>query len=335
MLSHLEDILKLQINWPLLFKYYLFSLPMMFVQVSPFACLLSTLYALGKMNHDNEIIAMRSSGLSVLQISKTAIILGIVVSLSVFWVSDRILPQSLSITQKIKSQMEEKHEKSKEKKQEVIINLSMYGLKNRLYFINKFYPETNTAEGIIILEHDENQNIIKKIIANKGEYKDELWKFFNCITYNFDANGQVIDEPQFLEEEIMAIPETPQDLVNQRQRPELMSIAQLDDYLWRLSKSGAKSVIRSFKVDLFQRFTSPFTSLIIILLGIPFALMMRRRSTGVSSLGISIFVGFLYYIIDAISIALGKGGMIPPILAASLSHFIALGTSLYLIANMP
>ena len=80
---------------------------------------------------------------------------------------------------------------------------------------------------------------------------------------------------------------------------------------------------------------SPFTSLIIILLGIPFALMMRRRSTGVSSLGISIFVGFLYYIIDAISIALGKGGMIPPILAASLSHFIALGTSLYLIANMP
>jgi lipopolysaccharide export system permease protein len=249
------------------------------------------------------------------------------------WAGDRIIPQSLAITQKIKAQMEEG--KKKEKKPEVIDNLTMYGLKNRLFFINKFYLTTNTMQGITILEHDEHQNITKKIVANKGIYKDNLWRFYRCITYNFDQNGQILQEPQYFEEEIMVIPETPQDFINQRQRPDFMTIAQLDDYIWKLSRSGASTVIRNLKLDLYQRFTSPFTSMLIILLGIPFSLMMRKRATGLSSIGLSIIVGFLYYILDAISIALGKGGILTPILAASLSHIAVFFFSMYLISNLP
>jgi lipopolysaccharide export system permease protein len=305
----------------------------MFSQVSPFACLLSTLYAFGRLNHDNEIIAMRASGLSVLQISKTVMLMGLLVSLLVFWINDKVIPQALSYNQKIKTQMETG--RKKEQKQGVINNLSMYGIKNRLYFINRFNPENNTIENIIILEHDEKQNITRKIVAKKGEFIDGLWRFYHCITYDFDLHGQILGEPQYYEEEIMSIPEKPADFLKQRQRTEFMTIAQIEDYLWRLSKSGAGSVIRGLKVDLYQRYASPFTSMIIIFLGIPFALMMRRRSTGISSIGISLMVGFLYYIADAVSIALGKGGVLPPFLAASLSHIVALASSFYLIQTMP
>ena len=332
-LSHLEDILKQQVNLSVLIQYYLSYLPIMFVQVAPFACLLSTLYTFGKLNHNNEIIAMRSSGLSIFQITKTVIIFGLLVSLFILWAGDRIVPQSLAITQKIKAQMEEG--KKNEKKPEAIDNLTMYGLKNRLFFINKFYLATNTMEGITILEHDEHQNITKKIVANKGIYKDGLWRFYRCITYNFDQNGQILQEPEYFEEEIMVIPETPQDFINQRQRPDFMTIAQLDDYIWKLSRSGASTVIRNLKLDIYQRFTSPFTSMVIILLGIPFSLMMRKRATGLSSIGFSIIVGFLYYILDAISIAFGRGGILTPILAASLSHIVVLLFSLHLINSLP
>lgn len=334
-LSHLEDILKQQAELPLLIQYYLLYLPIMFVQVAPFACLLATLYTFGKLNHNNEIIAMRASGLSIFHITKAVIIFGLIISLFVFWVNDRFVPQSLSLTQKIKEQMEQGIGKTKVKKEEVIVNLSMYGLRNRLFFVNKFYPATNTLEGITILEHDEQQNITKKIVANKGDYKDHLWKFYQCITYDFDRNGQILQEPRYFEEEIMTITETPRDFVNQRQRTEFMTIAQIDNYIWKLSKSGASTVIRNLKVDLYQRFSSPFTSVIIILLGIPFSLIMKRRATGLSSIGLSLVVGFLYYILDAISIALGKGGLFMPILAASLSHIVALFSSLYLIAALP
>ena len=335
LLTHLEDMLKHHASIITVIKYYLSYVPIMFAQVSPFACLLSVLYTFGKMNHDNEIIAMRSSGLSVTQIAKTVVVFGLLISIFMFWLNDRVIPQSQGITEKLRIQVTEDASKSKDKKLESISSLSMYGTKNRLFFINKFTLGTSTMEGITILEHDEHQNIIKKVVAAKGVYNEGLWKFFKCITYDFDLNGQIIGEPQYFPEEIMAIPETPAEFASQRQRPDFMSLAQLDDYIWRLSKSGATSVIRSLRVDFYERFTSPFTCLIIMLLGIPFSLIMKRKATGMSSIGLSIMVGFLYYILDAICAALGKGGVLFPLLAASLSHLIALSYGIYLIRTLP
>jgi lipopolysaccharide export system permease protein len=232
--------------------------------------------------------------------------------------------------------MEAGAKKSHPKELEAITNFSMYGLKNRLFFVNKFYPATGTMEGIIILEHDETQNITKKIVAGKGVYgQDGFWRFYQSITYNFDKSGQLLNEPIFMAEEIMPIPETPAEFLNQRQRPDFMNIAQLDDYIWKLSRSGAITVIRNLKVDLYQRFTSPLTSIIIILLGIPFALKMKKRATGLSSVGLSIMVGFLYYLLNAISIALGKAGLIMPIMSALLPHALAFATAMYMIDKLP
>ncbi|MCK9432408.1 MAG: LPS export ABC transporter permease LptG [Candidatus Omnitrophica bacterium] len=335
LLSNLDEVLKHRASLILMVRYYLSYLPIMFVQVSPFACLLSTVYTFGKLNHDNEIIAMRSSGMSIYSIARNPLIFGMLISMAVFLVGDRLVPSSMAENQKIKIQIEEGSRKGKSKKKEVITNLTLYGLRNRLFFISKFSPSTKTMEGITILEQDENQNLTKKIIATKGVYQDGLWKFYQSITYKFDENGQVVDEPGYMEEEIMSIPETPDNLASLRQKPEEMSIRQIQDYIWVLSKSGATSVIRGLKVDLYQRFVSPFTSIIIILLGIPFSLMMRKRATGMSSIGVSIIVGFLYYILDAICLALGKSGLLMPVLAASLSHIVMLSGSIYLISKLP
>jgi len=336
LLTNLDDILKHQATLVLLVRYYLTYLPVMFVQVSPFACLLSTVYTFGRLNHNNEIIAMRSSGLSILRIARDALIFGFLISIAVFWVSDRFVPSSSAENQKIKIQMDEGATRNpKLKKSEIITNFSMYGLKNRLFFINKFSPAAKTIEGITILEHDQNQNLLKKIIATKGIYQDGLWKFFQSITYSFDQNGQVIDEPLYAEEETMDIPETPEEMASLRQKPEQMTIRQMEDYIWRLSKSGATGIVRNLKVDLYQRFFSPFTSIIIILLGIPFSLMMRKRATGMSAIGVSIIVGFFYYVLDAVCLAIGKSGLLAPYLSASLSHMIVLTTSLYLITKLP
>lgn len=332
-LSHLEPILENHIKIDILIQYYGSYLPIIFVQVAPIACLLATLYTFAKLNKDNEIIAMRASGLSIFQITKTVITLGMIVSLAIFWANDRFVPSALALTQKIKGQIEE-GTKTKHKP-DTIINVSMYGAGNRLFFVNKFLTDKNIMEGIIILEHDEKQNIRKKIISSKAAYLDGIWKFYNAITYNFDENGQIIDEPQYMEEEVIPITESPRDFLNQRQSPEYMNIAQLEQYIWRLTKSGASTVIRNLKVDLFKRFTDPLSGIVIIFLGIPFALKMRKRATGLSSLGVSLMVGFLYHVLSAVSLALGKAGILPPFLAASLSHIITFSISLYLIMSLP
>jgi len=333
--SHLQVILENKVGFDILKTYYLSYLPVIFVQIAPFCCLLATLYTFAKLNQNNEIIAMRSSGLSIFQITKTVIIFGLIVSVFVFWINDRFVPSYRLLNENAKETMETGKSKKKLKQPEVIEPLAIYGFKNRLFFANKFFPANKTMEDITILEHDEKQNITKKIVADKGIYKDGLWRFYKSITYTLDENGQLIENPQFFEEEIMAITETPQDFINQRQSVDFMTIAGIEEYIWRLSKSGAITVIRNLKVDLYQRLTFPLTSLIIVILGIPFSLKIRKRATGLSSLGLSLMLGFLYYVLNAISIALGKAGIFTPLLAASLSHIVALAFGAYLISTIP
>jgi len=333
--SHLEDILRQRIAAEILIKYYLSYLPIIFVQVCAFCCLLATLYTFGRLNRDNEIIGMRASGLSIFSITKTVIIFGVIASVFVFYINDRFVPMSMALTGKIKSQMEVGSKKAQGKEQEDIYNLAMYGLKNRLFFVNKFSPLTNTMEGIVILEHDRHQNITKKIVANSGVFKDGGWKFYESITYHLDENGQLINEPIYNKEEVMDIPETPEEFLNQRQTPDIMTISQLKGYINKLYDSGATAVVRNLKIDLYRKFSEPQTAIIITLLGIPFALRIRKRGIGLTSFGLAIIMGFLYYVVGAVGIALGKAGILAPLVAVSLNHIIAISLSLYLISNMP
>ncbi|MDD5348274.1 MAG: LptF/LptG family permease [Candidatus Omnitrophica bacterium] len=333
--SHLDIILENRVGLALLRQYYLTLLPAVFIQVTPFACLLSSLYTFARLNHDNEIVAMRSSGLSIFQITKTAIVFGFIVSIFVFWLNDRIAPALRYRNSLLRERMENASPKPRSQGPQVLKNLTIYGTRNRLFYVNKFDTAKNEMEGIIILEHDVEQNIIRKIVARKGVYQDGIWKFFQSITYIFDENGQLKVAPQFAEEEVAPITETPKDFITQRQSTDFMSLSQIEDYIWRLSKSGASAAIRSLKVDYYDRFTMPLTNLIIIILGIPFALRIRRKATGLSSFGISIAVGFIYYVLNAISLALGKAGILSPLLAVSISHLLVLLWSIYLIGTLP
>lgn len=328
--GHLDEILKQKTSIELLFIYYLNFLPFIFVQVAPFACLFGCLYTLGALNRNNEIIAMRTSGLSIFQITKTLIIFACLVSILVFLVNDKYVPQSEITKQDMKNQVRQASKKT-QKTQETIANLSIYGLENRLFFINKFIVSENKMEGITILEQDDLTNVRKKIIASSGLYKDNLWHFYECITYFFNADGRLKGGPTYFAEQLMDIAESPQDFLKQRQKPEFMSVRQLNDYILKLSMSRAKAVIRNLRVDLYQRFFMPLTSLVIIIVGIPFSMIMHRRTTGLSSLGIAIMIGFLYYVVNAVLVALGKASILTPILATSLSHILFLSLGLYLI----
>ena len=115
----------------------------------------------------------------------------------------------------------------------------------------------------------------------------------------------------------MDIKETPEDFLKQRLNVTSMNIRQLKSYIDRFSKSGAIKALNNMRVDLHQKIAYPFGNFVIILIGLPFALMIRNRKGGTFiSLGLAIILGFLYYVANAVSLAFGKSGLLPPILSA-------------------
>ena len=129
------------------------------------------------------------------------------------------------------------------------------------------------------------------------------------------------------------IEEKPKDFLSQESSAEFMSYRKLKNYIERLSGSGAK-IVRKLLVDLHYKIAFPFVSLVIIFLGVPFAL--SAAGTGkVASIGLSIVIGFFYYTVEALSIALGKRGTLPPFLSAWFANILFTAVAIMLMRRTP
>ena len=107
----------------------------------------------------------------------------------------------------------------------------------------------------------------------------------------------------------MDIKETPKDFLRQRMDTTSMNLQQLHGYIKRFSGSGAIKTVNNLRVDLHQKITFPLRNFIIVLIGLPFALMSvgKRKAMTFTSIAIALVIGFLYYVSDAVGLALAKG----------------------------
>jgi lipopolysaccharide export LptBFGC system permease protein LptF len=112
-----------------------------------------------------------------------------------------------------------------------------------------------------------------------------------------------------------------------------MNYHKLKGYIERLSGSGAK-IVQKLLVDLHYKISFAFVSLVIIFLGIPFAL--SAQGTGkVASIGMCIVIGFFYYTVEALSLALGKRGTLPPFLSAWFANILFSTVAMMLMHRTP
>lgn len=326
--SFIEDIVKFKIPGTSLAAFYIYYSPTILLQVTPMAALLSTIFVLSNLNKNNEITAMKSSGISLWRIMSPIIILGLIISTASFIVSDKVIPISSKVSSMIRREELEK-EKRKSNPQKVIENVAVYGAGNRIVFARLYDTEKKLLTDVIIHEHDLSQNLLSKITAQAGVWTGDTWKFYKVIMWKIDNTGKILSEPTFYSEKIINLKERPRDFAYKEWHSEYMSYAELKNYIKNFRGISTK-LVRGLLVDLHQKVSFSVISLIIILIGAPFALITTRGGVMIG-VGMSIAIGLLYYACIAISIAFGKAGMLPPIAAAWLGNVVFGIIGIYLI----
>jgi lipopolysaccharide export system permease protein len=288
------------------------------------------IYTIGKLNYNNELIAMRSGGLSIYKIAFPVFVIGVMLSLVSFLISEKILPQTQKLSENIKNIYIDKKTDS----EEILKNLAIYGFQNRQFFINVFNTKTNELEGLTILEQDNRQNIVSKSFANKIHWEKDAWVADQVLLYKFDQDNRVIDS-QYLEDYRFKFEETPEDFLRQQQKIANMNSRELLDYIDKLSGSKVETAIRYLWIDFYQKITSHFACLVMIFIGLPCSIAIRRKAVGFSSVGISALVALLYYVVLAISIALGKNNVFPALASVLITPTAFIAGSMYLISLTP
>lgn len=330
--SNLDEFIAQSVMLKTLLQYYLWSLPVIVVQLAPMAALIAVLFTYSNLNSHNEIIVLRSSGMNFWRIAKPALWAALLVSALVFFLNERFVPQAETQTRKIKNENIVLEVDRKKKKKAKIKYLTYYGQKNRLYCIDSFDPNTFELQGVTVHEYDDKLNLKEKTVALNGKWTGIAWKFYQCHVSTFAESIQGDTRVKVYEEKLMDIKESPTDFLKQSLNVNSMNIRQLYDYIKRFSRSGAFRALNNLKVDLYEKTSKPFSAFVVVLLGLPLCLMTaRRKAQTFASLAIAVMVGFFYFVCNAVGLAFGKGQFLPPWLAAWLAPMIFAAVALIVI----
>lgn len=327
--SFIDDIVKYKIPFQSIFAFYFYYTPTIIIQqVTPMAILLSTIYMLSNLNKNNEITAMKSSGIGLWRILAPLLVIGFMVSVFVYIANDRIIPITSKVSQMIRREELEKH-KTADNKSKIVENVAVYGTGNRIVFARNYEVANKKLNDIIIHEHDASENLVSKVTAQSAVWTGTDWKFYKVIKTKVDNAGKIIGPPQFHSEISIPLKERPRDFAYGEWKADFMSHRELSNYIKNFRGSDIK-IARNLLVDLHYKVAFPFISLIIIMVAAPFALLTMRGGVMIG-IGMSIVIGLLYYAVIAISLALGKNGTLPPFIAAWFGNVVFAGLGIYLL----
>lgn len=310
--ERVDNLMAQGLPFSVMIEYLSMKTPQVIFQILPVAILLTTLFVLGGMAKDNEIIAMMAGGISLFEIIIPLIIIFILLGLlsgiyGEYW-SPHLAEETHFRLSQIKG-VRPAHKLSEGK-------VWLAGEEGRFFHIKYIDFPNESLKGVTIFEVDERFQLRKRWDIRECYYRNGVWELFDCEAWEFHDDRPRLEK---LEKTRIIWPETFSDFASLQKNPQEMSFLELRDYLRRLEKWGYKTYM--LRTDLHFKIAFPFACLIFGLLGIPFALHLNR-GVRYMSIGISMIASFIYWIIMHLGVSMAHAGILPPLLGAWAGNLI-------------
>lgn len=306
-------------------KYYLLKTPDLMGVVVPVALLLGLLYSLASHARYNELTAMRAAGLGLWRISLPYFGVGSVLSVLMFGVNEFWMPDSIAAAERVLTRRATGTTAEADPHWERNLGFSNTA-KNRRWFIERYNLKTYEMVRPRI-EWTLVTGTRREISAEKGYWLDGSWVFTNVQELVYPPVKGALPGPP-IETNLLVLAElseTPEEISSEikigrinssslRQvRKAQFSIREILDYKARHPGRTDKS--RVLDTKLHGRIAAPWTSVVVVLIALPFGAITGRRNVfvGVAS---SIVICFAYFVLVQVALALGTGGYVAPWLAA-------------------
>lgn len=302
--------------------YLTFTLPMAF--------LLSTIVTLGRLSTENEILALKASGVNLRCLFVPIASVGIIISAVALFNTNFLLPTSANLFRDTLLNVLKKGITVDDK--EGIFNDTVPGV---VIYIDRVDTQTNKLTGILVSDDrdkDEKQTIsasngfihldpatldLSFILYNgslhKWEKKDDTYRTISFKDYTFMINLAKMLPPS----------------AGVRKRPFEMDRSELKNAM-RLAK---KDRIYDLQIEIYKKITIPLSALAFVLLTVP--LGIRRKVEGrFSGIVYSLALFVFYYMLMALTENLGKTLHIPPALISAIPNTTIVFLGLYLLRNL-
>jgi len=286
-------------------KLLIYKLPAIMVLTFPVSTLFATAMALGRLGKDNEIVALRTSGVTLLRIAVPILVMGALVSLASYVTNERIVPHANHVATNLIRQIIYKRPLP-----DVQENVFFKDAHNRYYYARRVDMKNKTMENIMVYEVT-YERFPRVILAERATFRGRVWELEQGIIHKYDQKGYLNYEAAFAHMKL----NVSEDLLtfSRHKDSQEMNTRELQDKIAVLDKGGFRT--SALRTELLMKYSIPLTCLVFALIGIPFSLP-SPRSGRTWGMVVTIVFMFTFYVFASVFRSLGKGGILPPALAA-------------------
>jgi lipopolysaccharide export system permease protein len=304
--------------WAVL-KLLVYKLPSIMVLTFPVSTLFATAMALGRLSKDNEIVALRTSGVSIFRISLPILIMGVAVSVASYVTNEKIVPHADFVASNIVRQII-----YKKPLPEVKENVFFKDAHDRHYYARRINLKDKTMENIMVYEVTD-EKFPRVILAQQATFQGRIWELKNGIVHKYDSQGYLNYEAAFQDMKLN-VSEDVLSFSSQKTSQEMNS-NELKGMIAMLDKGGVST--QALRTELLLKYSIPATCFVFALIGIPFSLP-SPRSGRTWGMVVTIVFMFTFYVFASVFRSLGKGGVLTPEVAAFTpqASFAAIGALL-------
>lgn len=305
-------------------KYVVLTSPSVLYDLFPSAALIGTMFALGSMANNHEIVAMRSAGVSVVGIIWAVMRAGILLAIFSMNIGELVAPTANRIAREFKSTTKDNR----------VAFWLQYGFWTRdgRSFINIRQIEDRTKLGeITIFNLDFDRGLESIRDAGKANYLDteKRWLLSNVVNTLFDRNRVTVEKNRQSDWESVINPDFLDVVIV---NPGNLSILGLHRHIRFLKDNGQQS--NKFELAFWQRVIHPLVTLVMLLVAMPFVLNVSRSVSIGQRMLVGVVIGLLFILFDRTVGHLGLVYSLDPIIAAMLPGTIFLIFSLVFIKRM-
>jgi lipopolysaccharide export system permease protein len=292
----------LRVSW-----YYI---PKSFTYALPISLLFAVAYTLGDLYSRNELTTIITSGVPFWRLSAVFMVIGFFASIFAFFFEENIVIP----TYKIKNTMTRtlKGQQTQENNTNVVIKTRSG---SRIYSVDFYDYENLVLNGVSVIEKDEDGNFLQQIRAHSARWFEEHWVFSNAVIYTWQDGMVGVDN---------LIPSTAYD-----EDPELFRRSAVNPA--ELSAKDAAALAEDLResglpftealADVYHRYSFSTVSFIVVILSISLGSHFRKNILMMSLL-VSILSAVGFYVVEMITMMMGRMGTIPPFFGAWLPVFL-------------
>ncbi len=292
-----------------IFYFLALTSPTTFYELIPASALLGSLFVLGNMGNNRELIAMQAAGLSVFGIIKAVLWAGAILVVISVLVGELVAPNTEKTARELKATAQNG---------QIFLN-ARYGLwlreGKRFINVRQVKDDGNLAD-ISIYELDDQHHLRQVTHAEQATFiTGQQWKL-ERIKYSIISTEQMLANQQSEQDWTSSIePDLLKVVVVSADNLSLYDLAMYVDYL---KDNHQKSQV--FEMAFWGRVVNPLLTFIMLLVSVPFVIGVKRGVNVGSRMMIGVVIGMGFNLVDKIVSHIGLiYDLNPPLIAVAPS----------------